>query len=64
MEIVREGMDMEHQNEEKWEQELIHRIDQIEENAKEIKTMTKWDYRIAAVITLLCLVVVVAGCAL
>ena len=55
---------MEHQNEEKWEQELIHRIDQIEENAKEIKTMTKRDYRIAVVITLLCLVVVVAGCAL
>ena len=64
MGTVREGMDMEHQNEEKWEQELIHRIDQIEENAKEIKTMTKWDYRIAAVITLLCLVVVVAGCVL
>jgi len=45
----------------KWEEELVRRIDQIEETAASVQTMTKKDYAVAAVITLLCLLFVVVG---
>lgn len=45
----------------KWEEELIRRIDQIEETADVVQTMTKKDYAVAGVITLLCLLVVIVG---
>ena len=45
----------------KWEEELIRRIDQIEETADAVQTMTKKDYAVAGVITLLCLLVVIVG---
>ncbi|MBE5941606.1 MAG: hypothetical protein E7264_03585 [Lachnospiraceae bacterium] len=45
----------------KWEEELIRRIDQIEETADAVQTMTKKDYAVAGVITLLCLLFVVVG---
>ncbi|MBO5088055.1 MAG: hypothetical protein J6C01_05215 [Lachnospiraceae bacterium] len=44
-----------------WEEELIRRIDQIEETAASVQTMTKKDYAVAGVITLLCLLVVIVG---
>ncbi len=44
-----------------WEEELVRRIDQIEETAASVQTMTKKDYAVAAVITLLCLLFVVVG---
>lgn len=44
-----------------WEKELVRRIDQIEETAASVQTMTKKDYAVAAVITLLCLFIVVVG---
>lgn len=44
-----------------WEQELIARIDQIEENSRDIKIMTKKDYIVAGVITTVFLLLVIAG---
>lgn len=44
-----------------WEEELVRRIDQIEETAASVQTMTKKDYAVAGVITLLCLLVVIVG---
>jgi len=44
-----------------WEAELSRRIDQIEETVTSVQTMTKKDYAVAAVITLLCLLFVVVG---
>ncbi len=44
-----------------WEGELVRRIDQIEETADAVQTMTKKGYAVAGVITLLCLLVVVVG---
>ena len=44
-----------------WEQELIARIDQIEENSRDIQCMTKRDYVVAGVITTICLLLVIAG---
>ena len=44
-----------------WEEELIRRIDQIEETADAVQTMTKKDYAVAGAITLLCLLFVVVG---
>lgn len=45
----------------KWEEELIRRIDQIEETADAVQTMTKKDFAVAGVITLLCFLVVIVG---
>ena len=45
----------------KWEQELINRIDQIEENSRDIKSMTKKDIIVATVITAVCLLLVIVG---
>lgn len=44
-----------------WEEELVRRIDQIEETVASVQTMTKKDYAVAGVITLLCLLVVIVG---
>lgn len=44
-----------------WEAELVRRIDQIEETAGAVQTMTKKDYAVAGVVTLLCLLFVVVG---
>lgn len=44
-----------------WETELSRRIDSIEEEALTIQAMTKRDYIVAAVITVVCLVAVFAG---
>lgn len=44
-----------------WEAELVRRIDQIEETAGAVQTMTKKDYVVAGVVTLLCLLFVVVG---
>lgn len=44
-----------------WEEELVRRIDQIEETADAVQTMTKKDYVVAGMITLVCLLFVVAG---
>ncbi len=44
-----------------WEEELIRRIDQIEETADAVQTMTKKDYVVAGTIALLCLLFVVVG---
>lgn len=44
-----------------WEQELIARIEQIEENSRDIKSMAKRDYIVAGVITTICLLLVIAG---
>lgn len=44
-----------------WEADLIYRIDRIEETAGAVQTMTKRDYIVAGVITIVCLVFVVAG---
>ena len=43
------------------EKELIDRIEQIEENSQNIKTMTKRDYIVAGVINVICLIIVAAG---
>lgn len=48
-------------NNSQWEKELIDRIEQIEENSQNIKTMTKRDYIVAGVITVICLIIVAAG---
>ena len=48
-------------NNSQWEEELTARIDRIEENGQDIKTMTKKDYIVAGVVTVVCLLVVVAG---
>lgn len=45
----------------KWEEELIRRIDQIEETADAVQAMTKKDFAVAGVITLLCFLVVIVG---
>lgn len=55
---------MEHQTEKKnsqWEDELLTRIEQIEENSQDIKIMTKKDYIVAGIVTALCLLFVIAG---
>ncbi len=44
-----------------WEEELVRRIDQIEETAASVQTMTKKDYVVAGAITLLCLLLVIVG---
>lgn len=48
-------------NSNQWEQELIARIEQIEENSGDIKIMTKRDYIVAGVITTACLLLVIVG---
>lgn len=48
-------------NNSQWEEELTARIARIEENGQDIKTMTKKDYIVAGVVTVVCLLVVVAG---
>lgn len=48
-------------NNSQWEKELIDRIEQIEENSQNIKTMTKRDYIVAGVINVICLIIVAAG---
>lgn len=47
--------------ENQWDMELLHRIDELEKNSKEIKRMTKKDYITAGVITAICLCIVVVG---
>lgn len=44
-----------------WENELTARVDQIEENRQDIKAMTKRDYIVAGIVTVVCLLVVIAG---
>lgn len=44
-----------------WEEELVRRIEEIEETADAVQTMTKKDYAVAGAITLLCLLFVVVG---
>ena len=48
-------------NNTQWEQELIARIAQIEENSRDIKIMTKKDYIVAGIIITVCLLFVIAG---
>ena len=48
-------------NNTQWEQELIARIDQIEENSRDIKIMSKRDYIVAGAIITVCLLIVIAG---
>lgn len=60
----KEKMRMDNQkgiNNSQWEEELTARIARIEENGQDIKTMTKKDYIVAGVVTVVCLLVVVAG---
>ena len=55
---------MEHQTEKKnsqWENELLARIEQIEENSQDIKIMTKNDYIVAGIVTAVCLLFVIEG---
>lgn len=55
---------MEHQTEKKnsqWENELLARIEQIEENSQDIKIMTKKDYIVAGIVTAVCLLFVIEG---
>lgn len=55
---------MEHQTEKKnsqWENELLARIEQIEENSQDIKIMTKRDYIVAGIVTVVCLLFVIVG---
>ncbi len=44
-----------------WEEELVRRIDQIEETAAGVQTMTKKDYVVAGAVALFCLLFVVVG---
>lgn len=44
-----------------WENELTARVDQIEENSQDIKAMTKRDYIVAGIVTVVCLLAVIAG---
>lgn len=44
-----------------WEEELIRRIDNIEKEAVAVKIMTKKDYIVAAMVTVVCLVAVICG---
>lgn len=44
-----------------FEKELLNRIEQIEEDSRKIKRMSKRDYVVAAIIVVVCLVAVVAG---
>lgn len=43
------------------DEELTRRIDEIEETIANVKPMTKKDYIVASVITVVCLIIVVAG---
>lgn len=55
---------MEHQTEKKnsqWENELLARIEQIEENSQDVKIMTKKDYIVAGIVTAVCLLFVIEG---
>lgn len=44
-----------------WETELVNRIAEMEHGSEEVKSMTKKDYILAGVITIVCLLAVVAG---
>lgn len=59
------GSDGENRNmEEKstdFEKELLNRLEQMEEDSRNIKGMSKKDYVIAAIVVVVCLVAVVAG---
>ena len=48
-------------NNTQWEQELIARIDQIEENSRDIKIMSKKDYIVAGIIIAVCVLIVIGG---
>ncbi len=47
--------------EKQWEEELVSRIDGMEEHQGQIKPMTKKDYIIMAVMVIICLGALVAG---
>lgn len=44
-----------------FEKELLNRIEQIEEDSRKIKRMSRRDYIVVGIIVMVCLVVVVAG---
>ena len=47
--------------EKQWEEELVRRIENLEESNREIRRMTRKDYIIAGIIVVICLCAVVAG---
>lgn len=48
-------------SEKQWEEELVRRIENLEESNKKVNRMTRRDYITAGIIVVACLVAVVAG---
>lgn len=48
-------------SEKQWEEELVRRIENLEESNKKVNRMTRRDYITAGIIVVACLVAVAAG---